>query len=565
MKKFLSLVLAVIMLFSMTVPAFASADDALKITVANDLHYNLAYSNAEKYLKHNSISEDYQHIQSTGRLLYESYAIIEKFLDDAAKNDSEIVLLPGDLVDSGSMDEHIYFAEMLKDFEKRTNKEVFVVPGNHDYWKTSMDKFKSYYADFGYSQALTTDSLSASYTADLKGGYRLLAIDSCIENTYGANAHGINQERFNWIKEQCYKAKEDNKKVIAMMHHNLLDHYVVGSVIDTGTAVNVDFDLADVFAETGVKYIFTGHIHISDISAYTAENGAVIYDVVSSSINVWPCEYRNVTFADKAEIKSVKIENINMDLLPNGLNDNAKMLAQEDVIQYARECLEVGQRILFTNYTSPYQIKQLLKLDPEKDKDMVAVIDKVSNKLSEALYMPIYKADEIQDGKSIESLVEQYNRTLPATEYKDMYDIVVHIYLAYQGGDENYPAYSDEMVLVTRGLAAVLSYTLGDVTKEEYAQVISYILNKFDIDLSIDLLSYAGDGIKRFEGLELILTYVLNTVLTKFTVDEEPGDKNVTLPGYESIVEEEDTFWEKVAKFFQKIFDFIMSLFAFKF
>ena len=213
MKKLLSLALCVIMLFSIAVPAFASEDDTFNVTVCNDLHYNLSYSNASKYSKYNNLSEDYQHIQSTGRLLYESYAIIKKFFEDAAKNDSEVILLPGDLADSGSKEEHIFFAEMLKEFESKTNKQVYVVPGNHDYWKTSANEFKSYYADFGYNQALEVDTSSASYTADLNDEYRLLAIDSCIENTYGANSHAVNQDRFNWIKEQCYKAKEDNKKV----------------------------------------------------------------------------------------------------------------------------------------------------------------------------------------------------------------------------------------------------------------------------------------------------------------------------------------------------------------
>lgn len=564
MRKLLSLSLCLVMLFSMAIPAFA-AENSLNVTVCNDLHYNMKYSNADSYGKHNALSEDYQHIQSTGRLLYESYAIIEKFFDDAAKNDSDVILLPGDLADSGTKEEHEFFTAMLSKFEAETKKQVYVVPGNHDYWKTSTEEFKSYYADFGYNEAICVDKLSASYTAELDDEYRLLAIDSCIEDTYGANGHGITQERFDWIKEQCVKAKEDGKKVIAMMHHNLIDHYVVGSLIDTGASVDFNFGIAELFAEYGVKYTFTGHIHVNDISAYTAENGAVVYDVVTSSINVWPCEYRTVNFGDKVEIKTQKIENVDVNLFPDGLNEKTKALAKNDFIQYARECLEVGQRILFTSYTSPGQLKQMLKLDPVEDAEMVKIFDKVANKLSEALYMPLYKADETEEGKSIESIVTKYDKTLPASDYKDMYDLVVEIYLAYQGGNENYPAYSDELVIATRGLAAVLSYTLGDVSEEEYAQVIDFILKKFNLDIDMDILYYAGDAIKRFEGFELIFTYALNAIIVEFTVDKAPDDINATLPGYDKLVEDKKTFWEKFADFFKKIFDFIRSLFAFKF
>ena len=564
MRKLLSLSLCLVMLFSIAIPAFA-ADNSLNVTVCNDLHYNMKYSNADSYGKHNALSEDYQHIQSTGRLLYESYAIIEKFFDDAAKNDSDVILLPGDLADSGTKEEHEFFANMLSKFEDETNKQVYVVPGNHDYWKTSTEEFKSYYADFGYNEAICVDELSASYTAELDDEYRLLAIDSCIEDTYGANGHGITQARFDWIKQQCVEAKEDGKKVIAMMHHNLIDHYVVGSLIDTGASVDFNFGIADLFAEYGVKYTFTGHIHVNDISAYTAGNGAIVYDVVTSSINVWPCEYRTVNFGDKVEIKSQKIENVDVDLFPDGLNEKTKALAKNDFIQYARECLEVGQRILFTSYTSPAQLKQMLKLDPVEDAEMVQIFDKVANKLSEALYMPLYKADETEEGKSIESIVTKYDKTLPASDYKDMYDLVVEIYLAYQGGNENYPAYSDELIIATRGLAAVLSYTLGDVSEEEYAQVIAFILKKFNLDIDMDILNYAGDAIKRFEGFELIFTYALNAIMVEFTVDKAPDDINATLPGYDKLVEDEKTLWEKFADFFKKIFDFIRSLFAFKF
>lgn len=565
MKKILSLSLCLIMLFSMAIPAFAAESNNLNVTVCNDLHYNMKYSNSAVYGKHNTLSEDYQHIQSTGRLLYESYAIIKKFFEDAAKNDSKVVLLPGDLADSGTKEEHEFFADMLRKFEAETDKQVYVVPGNHDYWKTSASEFMTYYAEFGYNEAICIDTASASYIAELDAEYRLLAIDSCVEDTYGANGHGVTQERFDWIKEQCIKAKEDGKKVIAMMHHNLLDHYVVGSLIDTGADLNFDFDIAELFAEYGVKYTFTGHIHVSDISAYTAESGAVVYDVVTSSINVWPCEYRTVNFGEKVEIKSEKIDNVDVELFPEGLNDKTKALAENDFIQYARECLEVGQRILFTSYTSPAQLKQMLKFDPETDAEMIEIFDKVSGKLSEALYMPLYKADEAEEGKSIESIVAKYEKTLPASDYKDMYDLVVEIYLAYQGGNENYPAYSDELVIATRGLAAVLSYTLGDVSQEEYAQVIDFILKKFNLEIDMDILNYGGDAIKRFEGFELIFTYALNAVIVEFTVDKAPDDVNATLPGYDKLVEDEKTFWEKFADFFKNIFDFIRSLFAFKF
>lgn len=561
MKKILSVFLCALMLLSMAVPVSA-ADEELKVIVANDLHYNPQYSYAGALVKKNSISEDYFHIASTGRLLNESYAIIKAFLEQAAASDSEFVLLPGDLVDNGTKEEHAAFAQILKSFEETSGKSVFVAPGNHDLLKTSVSEFIGFYQELGYSEALAVDTLSASYTADLDNGYRLLSIDSCIP---GEGGHGINAERLEWIKAQCQKAKEDGKKLVAIMHHNLLDHYNLSSIVHAGASVNADIGLADVLAEGGVKYIFTGHTHNHDIQSYTAKDGTVIYDVVTGSLNVWPCEYREVSFGSDVRLKVKAIEKIDTSILASGYSERAADLVANNFPQYARECVEVGMRITFLDYTKASRLKSLLKLDAENDAQVVAVIDKVAPKLVEALSMPLYAENEAEEGKSIESIVAQYGKTLPESDYKDIYDLAVGVYLEFVGGDEYLPSFATETILVTRGFAAVLSYTLSEVSGEEYAQVLDFLLDKFGVDVSVDLLNYAGSELKRFEGAELLLTTALNPIITGFTVDGAPADRNVTLPGYSELVEEEPTFWDKLISFFLKISEFFRSLIAFRF
>ena len=63
----------------------------------------------------------------------------------------------------------------------------------------------------------------------------------------------------------------------------------------------------------------------------------------------------------------------------------------------------------------------------------------------------------------------------------------------------------------------------------------------------------------------MVSTAIIPLIL-KVTIDEAPGDCNVTLPGYAELIEApeaEKTFWEKVQDFFIKIFTAIMSIFAF--
>ncbi len=561
MKKIISLILSALLIFSLAAPSFA-AEDELNILVANDLHYNHSYSTATQMKVRNNISADFPQIVSTGRLLYASKAIILSFFEKAAAGDADFVLVPGDIADNGIAVEHEVMAGIFKEFEDKTGKQVYVVPGNHDYLKSTVEQFKNYYADFGYNTALETDSLSASYTVELNDEYRLLAIDSC-DPPIGS--HGITAERLSWIKAQCEKAKKDGKKLVAMMHHNLLDHFNLASVVHVGSSVNADINMADVLAEGGVKYIFSGHTHNHDIQPYTASNGATIYDVVTSSLNVWPCEYREVSFGEQVKIKTKTIDKIDTSLVAPNLSQRAADLMENNFPQYVRECFDVGMEITFRAYTGPSELKKLLKLDAEKNPEMCAVIDKVGERLRDVLSMPFYKAQEGEEGMSIESIVAQYGKTLPASSYTNMYDLAIEVYAAFVNGNENLPSYSTETILVTRGLAASLSYALAEVSAEEYAAVLDFILDMFGIDISLDLLSYAGDGIKRFEGAELLLTTALNPIITGFTVDSEPGDRNVTLPGFDKLVEPELTFWQKIVNFFLKLSDFFRSLISFRF
>ena len=85
MKKTLSLILSLILVFTLAVPAFAEASESeLNVIVANDIHYNERYSHVASVAKRNSINETYAHIASTGRLVYESAATTKAFFDEAA-------------------------------------------------------------------------------------------------------------------------------------------------------------------------------------------------------------------------------------------------------------------------------------------------------------------------------------------------------------------------------------------------------------------------------------------------------------------------------------------------
>ena len=289
MKKVISVLLCIAMLFiSFSLVSFA-ADDDMKIIVANDLHLS---AKSYKPYTGNTQTNAWAHVASSGQLIIESNAIITAFLEKAAESDADYILLPGDLVDAGTEEEHLLMAAKLTAFENETGKAVFVVPGNHDFFKSDLTFFKATYSAFGFGEAIAENENNASYVAELSDDFRLLAIDSTIP---GESKPEIDADELNWIKTQLEKAKADGKKVIAMMHHNLVEHFILADMIHS-SAVVPSAELAGVLADGGVKYIFTGHTHDQDIASYTSASGNVIYDVVTNTLNAYPCVYREVTF-----------------------------------------------------------------------------------------------------------------------------------------------------------------------------------------------------------------------------------------------------------------------------
>lgn len=551
MKKLISLLLCVAILFtSFSLVSFA-ADDDMKIIVANDLHLSVK---SYKPYTGNTQTNAWAHVASSGQLIIESNAIITAFLEKAAESDAAYILLPGDLVDAGTEEEHLLMAAKLAAFEAETGKSVFVVPGNHDFFKSDLAFFKVTYSAFGFAEAIAVNENNASYVAELSDDFRLLAIDSTIP---GDSKPEIDADELNWIKTQLENAKADGKKVIAMMHHNLVEHFVLADMIHS-SAVVPSPELASVLADGGVKYIFTGHTHDQDIASYTSASGNVIYDVVTNTLNAYPCVYREVSFGKNAVFTAKYIDKVDTALIPAGLSDEAMALAESNFTEYSKKTMWTGLRKTFTGYTNAKSLINLLNIDPEADADMARIITSLGDKLAESVQMPFYGAD----GNNLSSLAAKYGKTLPASEYTDLIDLAITLYQAHCVGDEYYPANSTEIQLLMNGVSTVLAYCLEDVSAEDYTTVLKFVITWTGADVPEGLLGFAGSSMERIEGIDMLVTVVLRPLVAEFTTDSKPADNNVTLEGYEKLSGFE-AFIKKVSDFFRMIFDFFKKIFSF--
>ena len=558
MKKVISLLLSVIMIFSLVSTGVSAAESqGLTITVANDLHYNLEYGSStdDKYA-----GADYSHVPSNGQLWIESILIVEEFFEKFKQSDSEILLLPGDLADRGRPEEHEALTAELKALEA-AGKRVYVVPGNHDYYKkVTPEQFADYYRDFGYGEAIATDKSSASYVVDLDSEYRLLAIDSCLP---GKGESGIDKERKAWIEEQAKQAQADGKKVIAMMHHNLLNHFFFGEILHPGGFVDSEIGLPELFAQYNIKYAFTAHTHSQDIKAYTGKNGVTVYDVLTSSLNLYPLPYRTVTLGEEVKIKTEYITEVDMSSKQGIISDNCYELAVKDFRAYALECTRYGLTVTFDSYLEPAKIKSLLKLDEEKDAELCAIIDKLIPRFTELVDTPMY-VKYSEGGESLEKYAEAIRLTFPETDIKSFRELAIFLYQQYVEGDENFGIFSTEYILATASVATIMNLLLAEVSAEDYANLLNYLTDYFNINSLSDFTAFAGDAISRLKGIDIFVSALGNTVLLHFSTDELPADNGVTLPGYTAPAENdaELSFFERIIKFFTDLFDYILRIFG---
>ncbi|MBR5437557.1 MAG: metallophosphoesterase [Clostridia bacterium] len=557
MKKIISLLLSVIMVFSLVSTGFSvSAEgEELRITVANDLHYNPYYDSiTTKY------TEDYQHVPGNGQLWIESLLIVDTFFKEFAENDSEILLIPGDLVDHGTAEEHAEFSAYLAKYETE-KKRIYVVPGNHDYYRgATPEQFASYYAEFGYNEAIAKDTASASYVVDLNDEYRLLAIDSCVPG--GGNA-GIDEGRKAWIAEQAEQAQKDGKKLISMMHHNLLDHFVFGSVIHPGAFVDSAIGLPELYAQYNIKYNFVGHTHAQDIMAYTGSNGVTVYDVLTSSLNLYPLPYRNVVFGKDVKISTKKLETVdNLSEKKDVLSDNCYALASEDFQAYALKCAEYGLDSVISSYANAEKIKELLKIDTKENKDVAIVIDNVADTLIELIDMPLYIKDA-GSSASLESYANQINLDFPETDMHSFRELAIFFYQQFVEGDENYGFLSTEFVLLTAVMNTILNRLLASVSAEDYATLLNYLANYFNLEIQ-DLAVYAGSAVSRIKGIDIFVSALADVAFLQFTTDELPADNNATLPAYDEPVVKEETLslFDKIIRFFKDLFNNFLRFFS---
>ncbi len=369
MKKNLFLkifsVILVVALIAACIPLSVSANSSeIRFGVISDIHYIApSLKNPESDVWQDFVYDKHKEYNDVDSLLDNA---LDGVFRNAVENGENYVLIPGDLTKDGELESHKALAERLEEFETETGIQVLVVPGNHDInnsnavtfengikepaEKTSPEQFREIYDDFGYDLA---DSFFVpeegkkggmlSYAATL-GNYRLIAIDSCIysndngatdneHETAGQLADGL----LEWIEDECAEAEENGLTVIGMQHHNLVPHTSIEEATLFAFVINDWIKVAEAYADAGMHYVFTGHLHANNVAKHVSDNGEAVYDILTPTLTGFPNYYKIVDFKATGDNVTMDMKTLDVDEYQPVVSDDGTVYEKPFKLTYSFE------------------------------------------------------------------------------------------------------------------------------------------------------------------------------------------------------------------------------------
>ena len=250
----------------------------LSFYLVTDTHYFDSSFKASGSAYENRSRTDQKCVAETPAIIDAGFARI------AADKDTDIILIPGDLVYRGEYQSHVGFRERLYKLKER-GKRIYLITARHDYAEDPVEfdgdklipvkgmdrsELRDFYRDFGFDEAISEHKESMSYVVQLQPGYRLLALN-CDGDC--KDFKGLWDDQMAWALDEIKKAHAAGDYIFAMTHYPLLPFSPVMNFI--GDAKLTDWEKrANEFADAGMNLIFTGHMHEAEATPYDGSAGS---------------------------------------------------------------------------------------------------------------------------------------------------------------------------------------------------------------------------------------------------------------------------------------------------
>ncbi len=410
---------------------------------------------------------------------------------------------------------------------------------------------------------------------------RLIAIDNddYYNRQTATHKQEVDYELIAWVITQLNQCKKDNKTPIAMAHKPFVNHLgLIGHLINRAKFSMEFTELANVLADHGCQYVFTGHMHGQDIDYFTSSANNRFLDIQTSSSVYYPNAYRIISFTkDKAKITSKTIDRLNLDYTSSYLSIQEQQLLNSDFSKYSYQHFCNSIDMIIQNNLSPDGVMTLLGLSSEHR----AIADLIVNDIVRTfLDMPIYShGTEL----SFNKIITMHNAPpLPPSEYHYFTDLVTFFVGKTNLGDEKieldsvelqllkaslmvfidlvqqnstaiatlYPDLpqlnidtdrlftSGQLELVDSNLLSLISIVVRDslpgflqnlnITIDTLkTPIIENFLNATIDNLGTELIKYLGDDYLDLENF--IDEFLFHQLLKNTLIDNYPGDNNITI------------------------------------
>lgn len=577
--KLAALVLTLALLFTFvpsTLVHSVAASGEITVGVINDLHYfpeSLMGSDINAFIEASKLNSTTSYLADAlvDNALYE-YGI------QARENGLKYLIIPGDLTKNGEYEAHVALAEKLKQFERDTGVEVFVIDGNHDIrngnaaefkdgqfvstrW-TEPEEFREIYADLGYDHAdaffTPPEGETAgmlSYAATLDGGYRLIVLDgACYSsdiNSKGedkAETRGAYSEALMaWALEQIADAKAQGLTVIGETHFNLVQHFECEDNLFTAFVIDNWVEVSEALADAGMHFSFSGHVHVPDIASHTSDNGETLTDCSSASMLNFPCYLRVVTFDNRSPAGDVSVTYKTVDIdrsrpvtaygisypQPYRISAFALNFGGDDINQFANNYIRY---LLEYDVIPDIQAAGSLYLYLSRSLDLDGVLDSLL--ASDSGIGAIEGVTKVSLKLLIKNVCDQIEET-----YLDGADGTEHLLQVLDDAVRKVTALEMSPYPCTKYLD---TYGFGNATRGgNLGELASTVLATFyagDEDRSDDL--FLNDALARFErgeNADVILNTLIDVILHDLLEDEILPNIHIDVVGILRNTDDEDT------------------------
>lgn len=555
--RFLTTTLVGVMVTTNILPSITSMasikeNDGLEIVSMSDLHYFAEELAGDK----GPAFQEY--LKGDRKMLTESVAILDAAIDKVIAQKPDVVLIPGDLTKDSEQLGHERVAEKLSELEDN-GIEVFVINGNHDInhpdavrfegdstysVDTALpDEFKDIYSDFGYEQAIATHEDSLSYVAELKPGYRLIAIDSGIygsteDTKYDQRTAGrLTADLESWILDQINIAKAEGDQVIGMMHHAIVEQFAGQATIFAPYVVDENERLSELFADAGMEYLFSGHFHAQSISQKTTAKGNSIFDIATGSLVTAPCPIRTVEL-DK-DINRFKVTS---DFI-------TEVKGIENFPEYADEFLAAGIPDMVVNLlidiltgSVTYEGRSGESIDLNSIIETIGQ-DNIDALIQESIKSEIIDGEEFANKEFMPSQTQLMNylkvvitslKEAKLNEEWTFMDVVQYCLKEVYAGDQEYSeelnSLIEEMKTPSQGMKKnivrqfVIKLLSSKDAKAELGDCgLADLLNSLTLGILFDAVKIEN------QPLELVISGALIGLIDSLLTDPAPGDNNILL------------------------------------